>query len=98
MQGVAVHVEDEHTHHFALNHNDTALAVHANATRMLQNGGAKFANELAILVAGKAKKTIYGFVGIRLDLNLMSWRTFSDHKIAGDAIDGDTVWVEKLAI
>jgi hypothetical protein len=51
VENIAKHIEYEYAHYFALHNNDTALIVDANSARMLQNGGAKFANELAILIA-----------------------------------------------
>lgn len=63
LQHVAHLIEDEHAHHLALDHDDTALVVHGHASRMLQNVRAELANELAVLVVdlNLMRRTAFGY-------------------------------------
>lgn len=72
---IAVRVKDNDAHDLALNHNDSALIVNTNSTRMLEDVSAEFAQELAILI---------------VDLNLMSWTAFGHNEVSSDAINCHT--------
>ena len=50
VQHVAHEVEDEHTHHLALDDHNAVLGVHAHATWVLQNVGAELAQKAPVLV------------------------------------------------
>ena len=81
VQYVAHEIEDDHAHHFALDHDDALLGVDADAARMLQDVGAKLANKVAELV---------------VDLNLMRWRAFGDHNLARISHNGHSIRIEQL--
>ena len=66
LQHVAHLVEDEHSHHLALDHNDASFVVHRNASRMLQDVRTELAHKLTILV---------------VDLNLVSWTAFGHNEV-----------------
>lgn len=60
-------IEDDDTHDLALNDDDSALVVNGDPAGVLQNGGAKLAYELTILV---------------VDLNLMGGAALGDDDVA----------------
>ena len=43
-------VKNDHSHHFAFNHNDATFIINGDSARMLQDIGTKFAHKLTILV------------------------------------------------
>ena len=67
VQDVAHEIENDDTHHLALDHHNTTLGVDADSARMLQDIGAELAQKVTVLI---------------VDLNLMSGRAFGDHDIA----------------
>ena len=50
VENIAGLIEYDDSHDLALNHDDAAFVVNGNSSRVLQNIGAKFTHELAILV------------------------------------------------
>lgn len=63
LQNVAHLIEDEHTHHLALDHDDAAFVVDGDATRMLQDVRAELANELTVLIVDLdlVRRTAFGY-------------------------------------
>ena len=65
-EDASVGLEDHHPHHLALHDYDPAAVVHGDAARVLENVGAEFADEHAVLVVdlpgknegGGGKKTL----------------------------------------
>uniref|UniRef100_A0A182TT91 Uncharacterized protein n=1 Tax=Anopheles melas TaxID=34690 RepID=A0A182TT91_9DIPT len=83
LQHIAGLVEDDDTHHLALHDNDTALAVHGNAARMLQDVSAELAHKLAVLV---------------VDLNLVRRRALRHDDVTGRTHNGYPVRIEQLTV
>ena len=50
VEHVAQLIEDDDAHDLTLDHNDSALVVHAHSSGMLQNVGTKLADKLSVLV------------------------------------------------
>ena len=50
VEDIASLIKYDDSHNLAFNHNDSAFVVNGNSSRVLQNIGAKFTHELAILV------------------------------------------------
>jgi len=83
LQHIAHQIEDQHAHHLALNHNDTALGVHADTARMLQDVSAELAQEVAVLV---------------VNLDLVGGRALRYYNVACVLHNSHSVRVEQLTL
>ena len=83
VQHVAHEVEHDHAHDLALDHDDAAGRVDAQAARMLQYVGAELAQELTVLV---------------VHLDLVGGRALGDDNVAGVAHHRHPIRVQELAL
>uniref|UniRef100_A0A182M8D4 Uncharacterized protein n=1 Tax=Anopheles culicifacies TaxID=139723 RepID=A0A182M8D4_9DIPT len=83
LQHIAGLVEDDDTHHLALNDHDAALTVHSDTAWMLENVGTELAHELTVLV---------------VDLDLVCWRALCYDDVARITHNGNAIRIEQLAI
>jgi len=69
--------------YLALDHNDTPLAVHGDATGMLENVGSKLSHELSVLV---------------VDMDLVGGRALCNHDISAGLDYSNSIRIEQLSI